>query len=41
MVDFTTVWPTLKFVVECLTMLISYVFQVSSDFVSSFWCWCY
>jgi len=32
-VDFATVWPTSKFVDECLTVLISYHARISFDFV--------
>jgi len=37
-IDFVTVWPTSKFVVECLTVLIFDHARLSLDFVSSFWC---
>jgi len=36
-VDFATVWPTSKFVVEC-SVLIFYHAGPSFDFVPSFWC---
>jgi len=37
-VDFSTVWPTSKFVVECLTVLSFYHARLSFDFVPPFWC---
>ena len=37
-VDFVTVWPTSKFVVECLRVLIFYHARLSFHFLSSFWC---
>ena len=37
-VDFATVWPTSKFVIECLTMLIFHHTRLSFDFVPTFWC---
>ena len=38
MFDFANVWPTSKFVVECLTVLIFYYARISFDFVPPFWC---
>ena len=37
-VDFATVWPTLKFMAECLTVLTAYHPRVFFNFVPLFWC---
>jgi len=37
-VDFATVRPTSKFVVECLTVLILFHVRLYFDFVSPVWC---
>jgi len=36
-VDSATVWPTSKFVLECLAVLISYRPRLSFHFVPSYW----
>jgi len=38
-VDFAAVWPTSKFVAECLTVLILYHPRLSFDFMPLFWMW--